>query len=335
MTTDFDLLTSVGSPLPSMFRAEPPTRPLLRVGAVQCAWDPDAARHLEQLRHGVALAAAEGASVVLLQELTLSPYFCHDANVDGALARYGEELETGPTITFAREMAAAHGIAVHASLYECTGDGRGFNTAICVDAGGGLVARTRKTHIPEFPYYHEDQYFEPGDTGCPVTEVAGANFAFPTCWDQWFPELARIASMDGAEVIVYPTAIGSEPNAPDADTQPMWQQMIAANGLANATFMVAVNRIGVEGPLSFYGSSFFSDPYGRIVVQASRDTPTVLVADLDLDQRRDWLTFGLLYTRRPERYRRLAEPSDLGRPEPAPESAPASASASAAAGAGA
>ena len=323
MTTDFELLTSIGTPLPSMFRSEPPTRPLLRVGAVQCAWDVDADRHLDTLRCGVGLAARQGASVVLLQELTLWPYFCHDANVDGALVRYGEELETGPTITFAREMAAAHGIAVHASLYERTSDGRGFNTAICVDAGGRLVARTRKTHIPEFACYHEDRYFEPGDTGCPVTEVAGANFAFPTCWDQWFPELARIASMDGAEVIVYPTAIGSEPNAPDADTQPLWQQMIAANGLANATFMVAVNRIGVEGPLSFYGSSFISDPYGRIIVQASRDTPTVLVADLDLDQRRDWLTFGLLYTRRPERYRRLAEPTDLGRPDPAPEPTPA------------
>ena len=128
----------------------------------------------------------------------------------------------------------------------------------------------------------------------------------PTCWDQWFPELARIYSLAGAEILVYPTAIGSEPHLDDFDSQPLWQQMIAANGLANATFMVAVNRIGTEGPLTFYGSSFISDPYGRIVVAAPRDAPAVLVADLDLDQRRDWLTFGLLSTRRPEQYGSLA-----------------------------
>jgi N-carbamoylputrescine amidase len=205
---------------------------------------------------------------------------------------------------------------VLASLYELTHDDHGYNTAICVDAGGNLVARTRKTHIPEFPYYHEDQYFEPADVACPVVAVAGANFAFPTCWDQWFPELARTLSLDGAQVIVYPTAIGNEPQLPDVDTQPMWRQMISANGLANATFMVAINRIGTEGPLSFYGSSFISDPYGRIVVEAPRGRPAVLVADLDLDQRRDWLTFGLLYTRRPNRYQRLMAGSDLGRPAP-------------------
>jgi N-carbamoylputrescine amidase len=145
-------------------------------------------------------------------------------------------------------------------------------------------------------------------------QVGSTNFAFPTCWDQWFPELARCLSLDGAEVIVYPTAIGNEPHVPDVDTQPMWRQMITANGLANATFMIAINRIGTEGPLTFYGSSFISDPYGRVVAEASRDKPTVLVADLDLDQRRDWLTFGLLYTRQPERYGRLASSSDLGRP---------------------
>ncbi len=119
-------------------------------------------------------------------------------------------------------------------------------------------------------------------------------------------------------MIVYPTAIGNEPHAPEADTAPMWRQMIAANGLANATFMVAVNRIGTEGPLTFYGSSFISDPYGRIVVEAPSDAPAVLVADLDLGQRDDMLSFGLLYTRRPDAYQRLQSPSDLGRPSEDP-----------------
>jgi N-carbamoylputrescine amidase len=125
----------------------------------------------------------------------------------------------------------------------------------------------------------------------------------PTCWDQWFPELARAYSLAGAEVLIYPTAIGSEPDHPEFDTQPLWQQVIVGNGVANGTFMVAINRIGVEGPLTFYGSSFISDPYGRILVQAPRDEPAVLVADLDLDQRQDWLElFPFLTTRRPDAY---------------------------------
>ena len=311
--TDFVLVTR-DEMLPSPFRMGESTAPTLRLGAVQCAWHPDPDEHDAVLRSGVALAVEQGARAVMLQELTLSPYFCIEDDVVGALERFGEDLETGPTVALARALATHHGVAVHASLYERTADDRGFNTAVCVEADGTLVTRTRKTHIPEFPFYHENHYFEPGDSGCPVVPVQGVKFAFPTCWDQWFPELARAVSLDGAEVIVYPTAIGNEPHVPDIDTQPMWQQMIAANGLANATFMVAVNRIGTEGPLTFYGSSFISDPYGRIVVQAPRDRPAVLVADLDIGQRQDWLSFGLMYTRRPAAYQRLMSSSDLGRP---------------------
>ena len=212
--TRFEVITRTGDPLPSPCRVEPPTRPVLRVGVVQCAWNPDPAEHRAALRDGIRLAAEEGAQIVLLQELTLSPYFCVDPDVENALARYGENAESGPTATLARELAALHGIAVQASLFERTEDNRGFNTAICVDASGRMVACTRKTHIPEFPYYHEDRYFEPSDDDCPVTRVGDVNFGFPTCWDQWFPELARSLSLAGAEVIVYPTAIGSEPQLP-------------------------------------------------------------------------------------------------------------------------
>ncbi len=301
--------------LPSPYRIDGrPDGQILRVGAVQCAWNPDPIEHRDVLRRGVQLAAEQGARVVVLQELTLSPYFCVVPDVPDALVTYGEDIETGPTLAMTRELAAELEIWVHASLYERTSDDRGFNTAICVDPSGRLLTRTRKTHIPEFPYYHEDQYFEPADQDCPVVEVAGARFAFPTCWDQWFPELARSLSMDGAQIIVYPTAIGNEPHMPDADTQPMWRQMIAANGLANSTFMIAINRIGTEGPLTFYGSSFISDPYGRVLVEAPRDRPAVLIADLDLAQRDDALSFGLMYTRRPDRYRRLVTSTPLGRP---------------------
>jgi N-carbamoylputrescine amidase len=277
------------------------------VGAVQCAWNPDRTKHLQTLARGIELAADQGSEVVCLQELSLSPYFAVDAEVEGALARFGEDLETGPTASFAREMAGRHRIAVHASLYERADEQTGFNTAICVDAAGELVARTRKIHIPRFPGYHEDRYFTPGDSGFPVVEVAGSSFGFPTCWDQWFPEVARIYSLEGAEILVYPTAIGSEPLLKEFDTQPLWEQLIAANGLANATFMVVINRIGHEPPLEFYGSSFISDPYGRILVRAPRDRPAVLVADLDLNHRRDWLNFELISTRRPDQYRRILE----------------------------
>jgi N-carbamoylputrescine amidase len=305
--TDFELVTRIDDPLPSPAQREPPELATIRVGAVQCAWSADRERHLATLERGIGLAAGQGARVVCLQELTLSPYFAVDADLDDALERYGEDVESGPTAAFARRMAQAHGVAVHASLYERAGEDTGFNTAICVEAHGELVARTRKIHIPSFPGYHEDRYFAPGDSGFPVVEVAGSNFGFPTCWDQWFPELARIYSLEGAEIIVYPTAIGSEPHLEDFDTRPLWEQTIVANGLANATFMVAVNRIGSEPPLTFYGSSFISDPYGRVLVRAPRDRAAVLVADLDLNHRRDWLNFELITTRRPDQYRRLVD----------------------------
>ena len=190
------------------------------------------------------------------------------------------------------------------------GDGLGFNTAILVSPDGKLVQRTRKLHIPITAGYYEDKYFRQGPAsgeGDPFPVVrfdeADAKLGLPTCWDQWFPELARAYSLAGAEVLIYPTAIGSEPDHPEFDTEPLWQQVIVGNGIANGTFMVAVNRFGVEGPLTFYGSSFISDPYGRILVQAPRDRPAVLVADLDLDQRRDWLElFPFLTTRRPDAY---------------------------------
>ena len=304
----FEVIAARTADLGSPLRRQPAERPPVTVAAVQCAFNPDADAHIRTLEQGVRLAAARGAQLVCLQELTLDPYFAVDERVAADASRYRESVTDGPTRAFAERLAAETGAAVHASLYEATDEGPGFNTAICVTPEGELVARTRKLHIPAFPGYMEHLCFAPGDTGFPVASIAGARFGFPTCWDQWFPEVARVYSLNGAEVLVYPTAIGSEPDAPEFDSQPMWEQMIAANGLANATFMVAVNRIGSEHAETFYGSSFISDPYGRVIARAPRDRPAVLVAELDLDQRRDWLTFGLLETRRPELYEALARP---------------------------
>jgi len=305
------LLTAYVPP-PSLARVDPPTRAPLRVAAVQQSWHEDPEEHQAALAQGIHMAAAEGAKLVCLQELTLSPYFAITPDGPSALGVEPEPLPGGPTHTFASALAQETGVYVHASLFERADadDGLGFNTAIVVAPDGSLAARTRKLHIPVTAGYYEDKYFRPGppgDDAYPVVALADARFGFPTCWDQWFPELARAYSLAGAEVLVYPTAIGSEPDHPDFDTQPLWQHVIVGNGITNGTFMIAVNRIGTESaartPITFYGTSFISDPYGRIIVQAPRDEAAVLVADLDLDARKDWLTlFPFLTTRRPDAY---------------------------------
>jgi N-carbamoylputrescine amidase len=279
--------------------------------------------------------------VVFLPELTLSRYpadtlpvnesFGRGAAQSGAVrfrpSDTAEDLLTGPTFRFAVESARRHGVCVHASLYQRSenpdgsDDGLGLNTAILVSPEGELLARTHKLHIPVTSGYYEDKFFRHGPAAPDAYEVhmpselGGARLGMPTCWDEWFPEVARLYSLGGAEILVYPTAIGSEPDHPDFDTQPLWQQVIVGNGIANGLFMVVPNRWGHEGTLNFYGSSFISDPYGRILVQAPRNESAVLVADLDLDQRRDWLTlFPLLATRRPDTYGRLTEPVRSGQP---------------------
>ena len=304
-----------GKPPRSHARVDEPARAPLRIGAVQQRWHPDPVAHEAALAEGVRLAADRGAQLVCLQELTLSPSLAVDPDPSPEQLARAEAIPDGPTTAFARRMAGETGTYVHASLYERAGDGdgdeRGYNTAICVAPDGTLVARTRKLHIPVTAGYHEDRWFRPGPAGdgveaFPVVGLGEARLGFPTCWDQWFPELARAYALAGADVIVYPTAIGSEPGHPRFDTQPLWQQVIVGNGIANGTFMVAVNRCGMEPPLTFYGSSFVSDPYGRVLAQAPRERPAVLVADLDLDQRRDWLAlFPLLATRRPDAYSSL------------------------------
>ncbi len=312
-----EVIAATGRTPRSPARVDPPQRGPFRIGAVQQRWHPDSVAHEAALAEGVRLAAAHDAQLVCLPELTLSPYFAVESEpTPEALAR-AEAIPDGPTCAFARRMAGETGAYVHASLYERADGGededpRGFNTAICVAPDGTLVARTRKLHIPVTAGYHEDRWFRPGPAGdgagdpFPVVGVGEAQLAFPTCWDQWFPELARAYALAGADVVVYPTAIGSEPDHPKFDTQPLWQQVIVGNGIANGTFMVAINRFGMEPPLTFYGSSFISDPYGRILAQAPRDRAAVLVAELDLDQRRDWLDlFPLLRTRRPDAYRSL------------------------------
>lgn len=292
----------------------------MRIALVQHAWSADVAELTAWLDDAIDAAAESGASIVFLPELTLSRYPA-DTLPRGVASELAEDLGTGPTFAFATRAAKRTGIFVHASLYRTAeaGDGLGLNTAIVVDPAGTLVATTDKLHIPVTAGYYENKYFRPGHAVDPHPVYAfdglgNARLGIPTCWDEWFPEVARAYSLAGANVVVYPTAIGSEPDHPEFDTQPLWQKVIVGNGIANGLFMVVPNRTGTEKRAdgtpgnTFYGSSFVSDPYGRVLVQAPRDEPCVLVADLELAQRGDWLDlFPFLATRRPDTYGSLTE----------------------------
>jgi N-carbamoylputrescine amidase len=315
------MITLTAAAAEPLSRSSASQRPPLRVGLVQHRWRADAKELAATLRDGIDRAAGEGATAVFLPEITLLRYPA-DTPAGPNPGAAAEDLTNGPTFALAAEAAIANGVFVHASLYEKVPaeDGLGYNTAILVSPSGELVARTRKLHIPISAGYYEDTYFRPGPAdGNPYPVYApaglGARIGMPTCWDEWFPEVARNYSLGGAEIVVYPTAIGSEPMFPGFDTQPLWQRVIVANGISSGVFMVVPNRTGNEGTLSFYGSSFISDPYGRVLVQAPRDEEAVLVADLDLDQRRDWLElFPFLLTRRPDTYAALTEPVDVTEP---------------------
>ncbi|MFI5960411.1 nitrilase-related carbon-nitrogen hydrolase [Cryptosporangium sp. NPDC051539] len=297
----------VATPASSPARVAAPERAPVTVGLVQTRFHPDAAEHRAVLRDGIRTAADAGARIVFLPELTLSRY-PGDVRPSGAADATAEDLETGPTFAFAAAVARETGTAVVASLFERApgADGLGLNTAILVGADGSLAGRRRKTHIPRTAGYYEDRYFRPGPADYTPLDVDGARIGLPTCWDQWFPEVARSYALHGADILGYPTAIGSEPDHPDFDTAPLWRHVIVGHGIANGLFVVVPNRWGDEGLLSFYGSSFIADPYGRVLCAAPRAADAALVATLDLDQRRDWLTlFPFFETRRPETYGRL------------------------------
>ncbi|HEX4442110.1 MAG TPA: nitrilase-related carbon-nitrogen hydrolase [Galbitalea sp.] len=315
------VIESTGVPA-SLARVNEPTAPPLRIALVQHAWSSDAGALTEWLDAAVDAAADAGARIVFLPEITFSRYPA-DTLPSGVPSALAEELDSGQTVAFARRAAARSGIYVHASVYRKVeaGDGLGMNTAIIVAPTGELVAATDKLHIPVTAGYYEDKYFRQGSAdGDPypvyiLNGLGDARLGLPTCWDEWFPEVARAYSIGGANIVVYPTAIGSEPDHPDFDTEPLWRQVIVGNGIANGLFMVVPNRTGRETREdgtpgnTFYGSSFVSDPYGRILVQAPRDTACVLVADVDLAQGDDWLElFPFLKTRRPDTYGVLTRP---------------------------
>lgn len=305
---------TIAERLDSPANKKPRERSSVRVALVQFSWQEDPKVHKSNIAAGIEIAAKNGAEIVFLPELTLSRYPA-DTLPAGVPSDSAEDLDSGPTFSFLAEMASQNGIAVHGSFYEKTGfaDGRGLNTAILVGSNGKLLARTPKLHIPVTEGYFEDKYFQPGPAKSPypVTELnltGKPRVGLPTCWDEWFPEVARAYGLAGADILCYPTAIGSEPDHPDFDTEPLWRQTIVGHAIANGLFIVVPNRYGNEGLVNFYGSSFIVDPYGRILARAEREGDEVLVADLDLDQRRDWLDlFPFFATRRPDTYSQLTK----------------------------
>lgn len=277
----------------------------IRVALVQVAWLGDQAAMQAQYRGLIAQAAAAGAALVCLPELSLTPYF--PAVRDPAGFAWAERLPGGPSETCFSALAREHRVALVGSLFEETPDGELYDTATLHGPDGRLIGVTRKVHIPSGAGYHETDYFQPGDD-YPVFDLGPLAVATPTCYDQWFPELARIYTLNGAHFIFYPTAIGSEPTDPDFDSRDAWQAVMRGHAVANGVFVGAANRVGTENGLRFYGSSFICDPTGRLLAQAGRDTTEVIVADLDAATFHRWRRlFPLLHQRRPATYRRLGE----------------------------
>ncbi len=274
----------------------------LAVTQFACTWDlPANADRAEAL---VRRAAAQGAQVILLQELFATPYFCisqDPKHLDLALPAEGH-----PLVARFSDLARELGVVLPICFFERAGTVF-FNTVAMIDVDGRVLGHYRKSHIPQGPGYEEKFYFSPGDTGFRVWDTALGRIGIAICWDQWFPEAARAMALMGAEMILYPTAIGSEPPAPDYDSQPHWEMAMRGHAAANIVPVAASNRIGTEvqdgRSVTFYGSSFIADQTGQVVQKASRQREEVLCHSFDLEairaQRQGW---GLFRDRRPELY---------------------------------
>ena len=275
-----------------------------------CTWKLD--ENLATAERLVREAAGRGAQIVLLQELFETPYFCITQDTRHfALAR---PLQGHPTVARFSRLAAELGVVIPVSFFERGGQAF-FNSVAVMDADGSVLGIYRKSHIPDSGGYQEKYYFTPGDTGFRVWDTRYGRIGVGICWDQWFPEAARAMAIQGAEVLLYPTAIGSDPPAPDDDSRDSWQLAQRGHAVSNAMPVVAANRIGLETAtpegsgeigVRFYGSSFIADQTGALLAEASRDREEVVVATVDLDaaryHREDWSFFR---DRRPELYRPL------------------------------
>lgn len=290
------------------------------VAAIQMSIPGTPEKSIEKAEKLVRKAAAEGANVILLPELFENWYFCQERRYDSY--KLALPLEENPAVRRFQAVAKELSVVLPISFYEQDGNVL-YNSVAMIDADGSVMGVYRKTHIPDDHFYQEKFYFTPGDTGFKVWDTRFGKIGVGICWDQWFPEAARCMALDGAELLFYPTAIGSEPVL-ECDSMPHWQRCMQGHAAANLVPVIAANRIGTEtvipdsenqqqsSSLTFYGSSFIADNTGALVECADRTSDTVLLHTFDLDELRGMrLSWGVFRDRRPEMYGRIAGISGL------------------------
>lgn len=265
---------------------------IVKVGLVQMSCDPKPAVNLKKAIARIGEAAEQGAQIICLQELFRSQYFCQTEDIE--LFKLAETIP-GPTTEALGKVARRHKVVILASLFEKRAAGVYHNTAVMIDTNGKISGKYRKMHIPDDPLYYEKFYFTPGDLGFQTHDTKYGKVGALVCWDQWFPEAARLTALSGAEFILYPTAIGWLPDENEEMNQAQhsaWETIQRAHAIANGVYVVVVNRVGREGKLNFWGQSFVADPFGRIIAKASADKEEVFVVDCDLSKieetRQNW-----------------------------------------------
>jgi len=274
------------------------------VACTQMACDWDLPGNLARAESLVRQAAGQGAQIVLLQELFATPYFCID--VQERHFDLARPLRDNPVVERFQALARELELVLPISFFERSGPVF-YNAVAIIDADGRLAGHYRKSHIPQFPAYEEKYYFSPGDTGFLAIDTRYARVGVGICWDQWFPEAARAMALAGAEVLLYPTAIGSEVFQPELDSRDHWRNVMRGHAAANVMPVVASNRIGKESSgdleMDFYGSSFITDHLGNLVASADRSSEAVLTATIDLQAIRDYRrAWGVFRDRRPDLY---------------------------------
>jgi N-carbamoylputrescine amidase len=276
----------------------------ITIAAIQCALSGSRSENIERVIAHVREAKKRGAHIVLPSELFEGPYFCCEEK-----ERWFEEarpFEGNTTIATFAKLAKELGIVIPVSFFEKAGPGAYYNTIAVVNDEGHVLGRYRKSHIPDGPGYEEKFYFRPGDTGFKAWKTRFGTIGVGICWDQWYPECARAMTLLGAEFLLYPTAIGSEPHAPELDTKDPWQRVMIGHAVANATPVIAANRIGREMTQTFYGSSFCADMRGDKRSELGRDEEGLAMATFDRAQIASYrASWGFFRDRRPELYRVL------------------------------
>ncbi len=276
----------------------------LRIAVLQAAFGDDMAANIAKVEALTRAAAKGGAQVILPPELFQGPYFCKTEDTAHFTGAY--PYKEHPVVTALASLAAELGVVLPISIFERDGQ-EYYNSLVTVDADGAILGLYRKSHIPDGPGYEEKFYFRPGDTGFKIWDTKFGRIGVGICWDQWFPEAARAMMLMGAEVLLYPTAIGSEPENPSLDTQARWRRAMTGHAVSNVVAVAAANRIGDEGGQVFYGSSFIVDDGGDVLADLSREEEGFAIATIDLDhlaeRRASW---GFFRDRRPDLYGRLA-----------------------------